>query len=834
MAERSKQMRFAACAAVLLVMGSPDAGGQQPSSPTGLIREGPPVPERPSPLRKALLLLRQDKTQEARRELTRLLKAGATDPEIYHQIARSHWSDFHRHQDPGPRRVSLGLAMEALDDTLRRNPDHLNALKAKSVIHARSELLYYDPNLAYELASRVARIQPHAHEYLVNLSEWLSGEVRFTAQSGHRVPHDPLLGLDRSVDILDQVIDGAMPYSAEEGAAKFLMAKSLSRRGNFAESIDYYRQALSRAVTVDQRTEVLREMGARLYRLGDFNEAARQFYEALQVRNNSIDQWLLKVTMDHLPGRGQLLPPAVIFPAAEPAVDPANPPLLQFENMAAALRLNRLDGNGTCAWADYDGDGRLDLALAGSGTFLALYRNEGDHFREVTEEAGLAKVPSGYSLNFVDYDNDGLPDLYVSLNGWSGPMRNRLFRNLGKGRFQDVSRLSGADDPGSGFVSLWGDLDNDGYIDLVVANGVLKDGSVPQVYRNKRDGTFINVTKAAGIDEPPGYGAIGIALGDYDRDGDLDILVNGLGDAPNRLYRNDGKWRFTEVARQAGVVQPAHNGFVCFFLDYNADGWPDILTTSLAPWPAVVEGLKKNFSIPSPQAIHPDSVRLFRNNRNSTFTDVTFEARLYYPMGVMGAGVADLDNDGFVDLYFGTGDPQLSRLEPNRFFRNNGDGTFSDLTGYVGFARPGNKGHGITFVDIDQDGDLDVYAQLGGHYPGDHAENAFYRNLIANRNHWLQVDLAGVRSNRYGIGAALVAQAGGLTVYREVKGGEGFGSTDPYRVHFGLGGHEKVDSLEVFWPSGRRQRFTGLETGQVLEIREDRDTARRDTARKMR
>jgi tetratricopeptide (TPR) repeat protein len=811
-------------AILLLAVQAP---GQQSSSPTGLLRSGTPLPEKASPLRKALLLLRQDKSQEARALLHGLLQTGAGDPEIHYQLARSHLIDFYRTQDPGQRRVSLALAMEALENTLRRNPDHVSALKTKSILHARAELLYYDPNLAYELASRVQRLQPHAHEYLLSLSEWLSGEVRFLSEHEHRVPHDPLVGLDRALDVLDQVIDGAIPHSAEQSAALLLMAKSLARRGNFQESIDYYRSALGRDLPTEQRLEALRELGVGFYRLGEFNDAASQFYQALQVRNNSIDQWLLKVALDQLPGRTPTLPVSVLFPVAQPAVDAANPPLLQFENMARELGLNRLDGNGTCAWADYDGDGKLDVALAGSGTFLALYRNEGSRFRDVTEQAGLARVPSGYSLNFVDYDNDGRPDLYVALNGWSGPLRNRLFRNLGKGRFQDVSRQTGADDPGSGFVSLWGDLDNDGYLDLVVANGVLKDGSVPQIYRNNRDGSFANVTKAAGLDEPPAYGVIGIALGDYDRDGDLDIFINGLGEAPNRLYRNDSQWRFTEVSRQAGVVQPAHNGFVCFFLDYNNDTWPDILTTSLAPWPAVVEGLKKSFSVPSPQAIHRDSTRLFRNNRNGTFTDVTLEARLYHPMGVMGAGVADLDNDGFVDLYFGTGDPQMSRLEPNRFFRNNGDGTFTDLTDYVRFARPGNKGHGVTFVDIDEDGDLDVYAQLGGHYPGDHAENAFYRNLLANRNRWLQVDLVGVKSNRFAVGAALVAKAGNLTVYGEVKGSEGFGSTDPYRVHFGLGRHEKVDSLEIHWPSGKRQRFSDLETGQVLEIREDRDTWRK-------
>jgi hypothetical protein len=328
------------------------------------------------------------------------------------------------------------------------------------------------------------------------------------------------------------------------------------------------------------------------------------------------------------------------------------------------------------------------------------------------------------------------------------------------------------------------------------------------------------VTHEAGLREPPTFGAIGIALGDYDLDGDLDLFINGLESVPNRLYRNDGNLRFTEVSRQARVVQPPHNGFVSFFFDYNNDGWPDLLTTSLAPWNAVLEGLSRWFRVSKPEAIHADSSRLFRNNRNGTFTDVTWEARLFYPMGVMGAGVADLDNDGYTDLYFGTGDPQLSRLEPNRFFRNNGDGTFSDLTDYVGFSRPGNKGHGVCFVDLDEDGDLEVYAQLGGHYPGDHARNAFYRNLKGNQNNWLQVDLRGTRSNRYAIGARLVLKAGGLIVSREVKGSEGFGSTSPYRVHFGLGQRTRIDSLEIFWPSGETQKLEGLRANQLIEIRE--------------
>ena len=437
------------------------------------------------------------------------------------------------------------------------------------------------------------------------------------------------------------------------------------------------------------------------------------------------------------------------------------------------------------------------------------------------DTVGLSHVPSGYSLNLVDYDNDGWLDLFIALNGWNGPMPDMLFHNE-HGHFVNVSKKSGADDPGSGFVSLWADLDNDGFPDLVVANGVLKDGSVTQIYHNNGNGTFTNITKAAGIDEPASFGSIGIALGVYDKDGRVDILINGQDGAPDRLYHNDGNLHFTDVAQKAGVMQPPHNGFVCFFFDYNNDGWPDILTTSLAPWDAAVEGLKKGYAPPNARSVHPDSSHLFRNNGNGTFTDVTFESKLYYPMGTMGAGVADLDNDGFVDLYIGAGDPQMSRLEPNRLFHNNGDATFTDVTRFLtGFARPGNKGHGVGFADVDNDGDLDIFAQLGGHYPGDHAYNALYRNLKGNQNHWLEVELQGVKSNRFAIGAQLTVKAGGLLVYREVKGSEGFGATSPYRQHFGLGKHDAIESLDIRWPSGAHQTFTGLAANQIISIRED-------------
>ena len=286
--------------------------------------------------------------------------------------------------------------------------------------------------------------------------------------------------------------------------------------------------------------QALREMGAAYYRLGEYTEAAREILRGPPVA----PEFGGPVALHPSAGSGEGSAAAAAgFRAVSrwkrPRSIPPTRRCLPSKTSRPKLGIHHLNGNGTAAWGDIDGDGRQDLIVSGSGVFIRVYRNEGDKFTDVTEAVGLAKVPSGYSLNLIDYDNDGWPDLYISLNGWSGPMRNLLFHN-DHGKFTNVSKKSGADDPGSGFVSLWGDLDNDGWLDLVVANGVLQEGSVTQIYRNNGDGTFTNVTKAAGLNEAPGYGAIGIALGDYDKDGRLDILINGRDSAPNRLYHNDG------------------------------------------------------------------------------------------------------------------------------------------------------------------------------------------------------------------------------------------------------------------------------------------------------
>ena len=391
---------------------------QQPSAEHGKHKMAPEVAEIPSPLLPALKLLREGKTLEARALLMERQKSSPEDPEIVHQLARSFLFDFYRETDVTKRRTALALAMEAFASTLKKNPNHIPALRAKAIIHARAELLYYDPNLAYELASRVAKLEPNANAYILSLTEWMSGEVRFNQESEHRVPHDPLLGLDRSIQLLASVVDNAMPFSNEETAGYFAMGKALSRRGNFADSISYFKQTLSRTQDPVQRNEALREIATSYYRMGDYADAARNFYEALQWRANDIDRWLLKAAMDLIPGEKPILPKEALFPSPAPNINPLLN--LEFKDIAPELGVNRLDGNGTCAWGDFDGDGDLDIAAiafypefdtARPESFVYLENAGGMTFTAFTMPEAMAG--RWMVMDAGDVDGDGDPDVVL-------------------------------------------------------------------------------------------------------------------------------------------------------------------------------------------------------------------------------------------------------------------------------------------------------------------------------------------------------------------------------------------------------------------------------------
>jgi len=508
---------------------------------------------------------------------------------------------------------------------------------------------------------------------------------------------------------------------------------------------------------------------------------------------------------------------------------------LIFEDIAPQLRINKLDGLGPSAWADIDHDGDQDLFVSGLESYGVLLRNDGTAFTDISRQAGLFQVQSGFSSTFADYDNDGWADLYVGRDGWNGPAPNALYRNSGNGTFADVTAQAGVGHPGSTFVHVWLDFDRDGLLDLYLAQGITGSGDTNALYRNTGRGAFTDVTARAGLQEPRGTRTIGVAVGDYDNDGWPDLFVSGYM-TTNRLYRNKGDGTFEEVAKRAGVLGADHisTGYVAFFFDYNNDTYPDILRTSLAPWPDTLLSLSTYWtSLPARQRelILRNGPKLYRNNKDGTFAEVSVAAGLGFPLGVMGAGVADLDNDGFLDIYFGTGDPKLERLEPDRFFRNNGNGTFSDLTFAAGLGNLG-KGHGVTFVDIDGDGDLEIYAQEGGFVHGDLWPNAFYLNKQQTGNHWLHVELEGVRSNRDAVGARLLLTAGAMTLLREVQNGEGFGCSNSPAVEFGIGQAARIDRLEIRWPSGLIQTFKDIPVDRRIRVREGQTWSQRAATRR--
>lgn len=514
---------------------------------------------------------------------------------------------------------------------------------------------------------------------------------------------------------------------------------------------------------------------------------------------------------------------------------------LAFVDIAPELGIDKLDGLGPSAWNDVDGDGDEDLYVCGCDSYGALYRNDGNRFTDISREAGLFHTQSGYSATLVDVDEDGDPDLYIGRDGWNGAAPNALYTNDGKGVFEDATTASGLVERGNSFVHVWLDYDRDGDLDVYLAGGITGGGDTNRLYANDGKGRFTDVTERAGLQEPSGTKTIGIAVGDYDDDGWPDLFVSGYRVA-NRLYRNRGDGTFENVAEAAGVTatEALTSGYVSFFFDYDADGDLDILRTALAPWPYVLEAMAKGFDFASlsadkQQARLVHTPKLFRNDGDGTFTDVSVVAGFVHPIGIMGANIGDFDNDGYIDVYFGTGDPDIGRMEPDRFYRNQGDGTFRDATFVTGLGNVG-KGHGVTVIDYDRDGDLDVYAPEGGFVHGDPWHNAFYRNDQKSGNHWLTLALEGPgrretsdadageddpphRTARDAIGARVTIRAGNQLVLRELKNGEGFGSTNSRALHFGLG-KATQGTVTVRWPSGRVQTFEDVAFDRHLHLQE--------------
>lgn len=496
--------------------------------------------------------------------------------------------------------------------------------------------------------------------------------------------------------------------------------------------------------------------------------------------------------------------------------------ITRFTDVAADLAIDGNALSGGVVADDFNNDGFLDLMVSGYALNeqIEFYLNDRTGgFVNRTREAGLAGLTGGLNLVQADYDNDGDTDVFALRGAWmarAGRIPNSLLRNNGDGTFSDVTKSAGVMTARPTQTARWFDYNGDGWLDLFVGNETTPGNQNRcELYTNNGDGTFRENSFECGIRV---FEFVkGVASGDYNNDGRPDLFLSIIG-ADNILLRNDGpdgdKWKFTDVSNEAGVARPL-NSFPCWFFDYDNDGWEDLLVCNfdlneMHDSVADILGIRQG----------ADNTRLYRNRGDGTFEDVSEQKRMDPNLLAMGANFGDLDNDGWLDLYVGTGNPDLRALVPNKMYRNHGGKVFQDVTTSGGFGHL-QKGHAIAFADFDLDGDQDVYANMGGAYTGDVYRNALFENP-GHGNHWISLKLEGKTSNRSAIGARIkvvTAHEGqSREIHRTVSSGASFGA-NPLRQEIGLGPAQTVERVEVFWPTtGEIQIFEKLESDSIYYI----------------
>ena len=720
-------------------------------------------------------------------------------------------------------RRALNRAEEEFLRCLDLQPDHYAAALHLGRIYAlRGKWAPAEDRFRQAVQSDSARVEAHAELADLYRSQW---RLREACRELHRVVEiEPdradayaKLGSIRmlpasAMDLEDarEAFGHLLSLHPENEWVKSHLALAELKSGRFADAVALCEEL---AETHPRDFRVHYTLGIARQSLGDWTGATSALKRAIDLRAGSLEAtWGLRVAYDRLGGYPDDLDGEyrIETPRGDADID------IRFVDVASEVGAAKTDMGAGCAWADCDGDGDLDLIAIGARARMALYRNEVGEgsppvFTDIARAAGVDDPRGGFGAIFGDYDNDGDPDLYIIRDGWYGGEPNTLYRNEGDGTFMDVTTVAGVGDAGSAVCAAFGDYDNDGWLDIFVANGVARDGSPNVLYRNNGNGTFTDVTDEAGVDRRGR--AVGVASGDYDDDGDLDLYVVYF-DAPNVLYRNNGDGTFTDVTDEAGVALPEY-GYGTFFFDYDNDGRFDLFISRMSAFGAALRSRVEGRTFDPKERL-----TLYRNNGDGTFTDVTDEAGLARSFCAISAGFGDVDNDGYTDLYLGNGGVELGEVEPDVLFRNAGDGTFLDVTERTGLGTL-DKTRGIAFGDYDGDGDLDLYLATGGAYPGDAQSNRLYRNE-GNTNHYLILRLIGTRSNRDGIGAKVRVTTGAFSRYAEVGGGCGFGFTRSLSPEFGLGLYTEADEVEVRWPSGIVDTLRSVEADRIVTVVEGR------------
>jgi enediyne biosynthesis protein E4 len=493
---------------------------------------------------------------------------------------------------------------------------------------------------------------------------------------------------------------------------------------------------------------------------------------------------------------------------------------------------------------DCDNDGKLDIVMV-NGSTVDRYKQGGDllvtlwhqdanlKFTDITEKAGLTRKGWGMGVAVADFDNDGNLDLFVT--GYGG---NALYRNKGNCTFEDVTDKAGVRGGGFSTGAAWADYDRDGNVDLFVSRYVHVDinnlpafgstkfcqfkgapvqcgpwgmeGETDLLYHNRGDGTFEEVSKKAGVDDPEKYYGLGATWGDYDNDGWPDLFV--ADDAtPNHLYRNNHDGTFTDQAMIAGIALnsegQALGSMGVSWGDYDHSGRLSMFITEFADQPNT----------------------LYKNLGHGEFEDLAMRSHLGQPsLPLVGWGTTffDMDNDGWLDLFVANGHvyPQMDTVkgsaayaEPMLVHRNLHDGTFEEVSKAAGISdMPLRSRRGAAFGDIANNGNVDIVVLNVGEPP------SLLLNTNKNGNHRVLFRLVGTKSNRAAIGARVTIHAGGMTQFDEVRGGGSYLSQNDLRLHFGLGSATKIDAVEVRWPSGKTESLKDVVADNIYTIVEEK------------
>ncbi len=553
-------------------------------------------------------------------------------------------------------------------------------------------------------------------------------------------------------------------------------------------------------------------------------EAKKSLLDILEIDPDSLPaRWLLNVASMAIGDYPAGVPERFLIP---PTAFDSEHEIGRFVDVAPELNVDTFNLCGGVIADDFDGDNLLDIITSTYDPAgpLHYYRNVGNgKFEDLSAASQLDQQLGGLNLIGGDYDNDGDTDIFVLRGAWmfdQGQIRNSLLRNNGDGTFSDVTYEAGlAYPPRPTQAATWGDFDYDGDLDLYIGNESRmamesRDGDYPsQLFRNNGDGTFTDIASEAGVTNDRYCKAV--TAGDYDNDGDLDLYLSNVGE--NRLYRNNGDRTFTDVAPALGVTEPAGRSFATWFFDYNNDGWLDLF---VAAYEADIGDVAADYLGREHDGVSP---RLYQNDGMGRFVDVTDSVGLDHPYLPMGANFGDLDNDGWLDVYLGTGDPNYQTLMPNVMLRNDRGVRFQNVTTSGGFGHL-QKGHGVAFADFDNDGDQDIYHQLGGFLVGDKFHNALFKNP-GHGNAFLIIQLSGSQTNRAGYGARIrvtVDSPDGMrTIHRAVGSVSSFGGS-PTRQEIGLGNATDITQVEVDWPVlGQTQRFTQVPLNQMIRIAEN-------------